>query len=250
MAKKNSELSWCCAIDKAWNGNFLLNKLKLILASSDMIYRFWRFNKLSSSTMWSVVFQMQNTINFNKIITLQKSLDADPFLYSFIHLRIYIYIFPNDLKTDVVLFPTDRRGKNNTKRYSLFNTKMSWLDFLFLFCFCFFFSSFGMQNQCRHVISVGCSKLSTIIAAEITFSSTKLWTNPQIIDDDLFVLRIMRMPFLCSRICWFSIQLLMMWVRSINRYFTINYSHFQKIIRRKTNFYILFQSEWKAKRDL
>lgn len=30
------------------------------------------------------------------------------------------------------------------------------------------------------------------------------------------------------RICWFSIECLVMWVRSINRYFTINFSHFQK----------------------
>lgn len=30
------------------------------------------------------------------------------------------------------------------------------------------------------------------------------------------------------RICWFSIECLVMWVRSINRYFTINSSHFQK----------------------
>lgn len=30
------------------------------------------------------------------------------------------------------------------------------------------------------------------------------------------------------RICWFSIECLVMWVRSINRYFSINSSHFQK----------------------
>lgn len=171
VAKKNSELSWCCAIDKAWNGNFLLNKLKLILESNDMIYRFWRFNKLSSSTVWSVVFQMQNTINFNKIITLQKSLDADPFLYSFIHLRIYIYIyFQMTWKLTLYFFPPTEEEKI-IRRDILFST----LKCLGLIsCFCFFFSSFGMQNQCRHVIFVGCSKLSTIIAAEITFSSTKL----------------------------------------------------------------------------
>lgn len=37
-----------CNEDRAWNGNFLPNKLKLILKSNDMIYDFWRFNKLHS----------------------------------------------------------------------------------------------------------------------------------------------------------------------------------------------------------
>lgn len=98
-----------CNEDRAWNGNFLPNKLKLILKSNDMIYDFWRFNKLHSvsTTMWSVVFKCK-TINFNNIITLQKLLDADSFLYSFIYIdKLLFFLLLNDLKTDVVLFPTE-----------------------------------------------------------------------------------------------------------------------------------------------
>lgn len=153
-----------CNEDRAWNGNFLPNKLKLILKSNDMIYDFWRFNKLHSvsTTMWSVVFKCK-TINFNNIITLQKLLDADSFLYSFIYIDKLLFFssfkWPENWCC-TFSHRTTAREEKKMKINILFLT-LKCLGVISCVCFFFFLLPFGMQNYCRHVI-FRCGKLSTI----------------------------------------------------------------------------------------